>query len=244
MRIIFSKKPFPFCHPVTRRPRRHTCTAKGAAGGSKHAQKVMAAVAAACLEATQSIKIFVCCDEGISPDNNKLVSFPQRLVCVLTLMCLGFVLNFPKCDRKSPAQKRVFIGVMASTDPLRVSPSPGRLRIIRARASRVLEAIKTGRRTTSGTLLRQLLGSARSCLRPRQTVALWTIKINAVVRQHGMRHGQSKQQFAALLDRICGAVGPECAAMDCGGDPVSWRTVALSWSGDSPWPRPTPTTSS
>ena len=190
---------FSFYHPVTRRLRRYTCMVMGAAGGSKCAQKVMAAVAAY-LGAVHEIKIFVYCDEGISSSNDKLVAFLQHLVYVLTLMWLGFILNLPKCDRKSPAQQRVFIGVMASTSPLRVSPSPGRLRIIRARASRVLEAVKTGR-PLSGTLLRQLLGSARSCLRLHQTVALWTIKINAVVRQHAIRHGQSKRQFAAVVDR-------------------------------------------
>ena len=128
------------------------------------------------------------------------MAFLQHLVYVLTLIYLGVILNFPKSDRRSPTQQCVFIGVMASTAPLRVSPSPGRLRIIRARAGRLLEAIKTGRRLP-GTLLRQLLGSARSCLRLHQTMPLWTIKINAVVRQHAMRHGQSKRQFAALLDR-------------------------------------------
>ena len=190
---------FSFYHPVTRRLRRYTCMVMGAAGGSKCAQKVMAAVAAY-LGAVCEIKIFVYCDEGISSSSSKLMSYLQHLVYVLTLMWLGFILNLPKCDRSSPAQRRVFIGVMASTNPLRVSPSPGRLRIIRARASRVLEAIKTGR-PLSGTLLRQLLGSARSCLRLHQTVALWTIKVNAVVRQHGIRHGQSKRQFAAVVDR-------------------------------------------
>ena len=161
---------FSFHHPVSRRLRRCTCMVMGAAGGSKCAQKVVAAVAA-CLGAVCEIKIFVCCDEGISSSNNKLVSFLQHLVHVLTLTWLGFMLNLPKCDRKSPAQQRVFIGAMASTNPFRVSPSPGRLRIVRARANRVLEAVKTGR-PLSGTLLRQLLGSTRSCLRLHQAMAL------------------------------------------------------------------------
>ena len=190
---------FSFYHPVTRRLRRYTCMVMGAAGGSKCAQKIMAAVAAH-LQAVLGIKIFVYCDEGISSHVSRLMAFLQHLVYVLTLIYLGVILNFPKSDRRSPTQQCVFIGVMASTAPLRVSPSPGRLRIIRARAGRLLEAIKTGRRLP-GTLLRQLLGSARSCLRLHQTIPLWTIKINAVVRQHAMRHGQSKRQFAALLDR-------------------------------------------
>jgi len=190
---------FSFYHPVTRRLRRYTCMVMGAAGGSKCAQKIMAAVASH-LGATLQIKIFVYCDEGISSHAVKLMSYLQHMVYVLVLMYLGIILNFPKSDGAFPSQQRVFIGVMASTNPLRVSPSPGRLRIIRARASRVLESITTGR-PMSGTLLRQLLGSARSCLRLHQTVALWSIKINAVVRQHAMRHGQSTRQFAASVDR-------------------------------------------
>ena len=221
---------FSFHHPVSRRLRRCTCMVMGAAGGSKCAQKVVAAVAA-CLGAVCEIKIFVCCDEGISSSNNKLVSFLQHLVHVLTLTWLGFMLNLPKCDRKSPAQQRVFIGAVASTNPFRVSPSPGRLRIVRARANRVLEAVKTGR-PLSGTLLRQLLGSACSCLRLRQTVALWTIKVNAVVRQHGMRHGQSKRQFAAVVDRS--------ALQWIVTRSASWRRAIPGRSGGSPWPRPAP----
>ena len=62
----------------------------------------------------------------------------RQAVSTTVKVVLGIKLNWEKTDLSGPSQQRIFLGILADTVRLRVSPSPGRLRLLREKAQSIL----------------------------------------------------------------------------------------------------------
>ena len=186
-----------FYHPVTGQLYCYRAMCMGISGGSRVAQLISSAVVR-WLKANMGISEYAYCDEFINQKRGQLMSFLQQTVSVAVKVILGIRLNWEKTDRAVPSQTRVFLGILADTFRLRVSPSPGRLRLMREKALSIREDWLAGRRVQAARL-RSLAGSARSCLRLHSTMGFRTIKITAALRQHSQRCGPSRASFRKHL---------------------------------------------
>ena len=186
-----------FHHPIT--GELHCCLAMcmGFSGGSRVAQIVTSAIVR-WLKATLAITEFSHCDEFIGGAPSPISAHLRQVVSTTVKVILGIKLNWEKTDLAGPSQQRTFLGIVADTVRLRVSPSPGRLRLLREKAQVILDDWSASRRM-SACRLRSLAGSARSCLRIHSTMGFRTIKITAALRQHSQRHGPSRADFRQPL---------------------------------------------
>ena len=186
-----------FYHPVTGELYCYLAMCMGISGGSRVAQTVTSAIVR-WLQATLAINEFAYCDEFIGVHGGKLLAFLKQVVSTTVKVILGIKLNWDKTDLAGPSHQRIFLGILADTARLRVSPSPGRLRLLREKAQSILSDWLAGA-PVSASRLRSLAGSARSCLRIHSTMGFRTIKITAALRQHAQRHGPSRADFRQPL---------------------------------------------
>ena len=188
-----------FYHPVSGELYCYLAMCMGISGGSRVAQMCTGAICR-WMGVNLSIPAFSYCDEFINKRQGRLMSFLQQIVTVSVLIMFGVRLNWEKTDLALPCQQRIFLGILADTTRLRVSPSPGRLRPLREAARSILEDW-LAERPVSASRLRSLAGSARSCLRLHSTMGFRTIKITAALRQHAQRHSPSRADFRRPLQR-------------------------------------------
>ena len=186
-----------FYHPVTGKLYCYLAMCMGISGGSRVAQTVTSAIVR-WLKATLAISEFSYCDEFIGGASRALPAYIRQAVSTTVKVILGIKLNWEKTDLAGPSQQRIFLGILADTVRLRVSPSPGRLRLLREKAQSILTDWLAGT-PVSASRLRSLAGSARSCLRIHSTMGFRTIKITAALRQHSQRHGPSRADFRRPL---------------------------------------------
>ena len=186
-----------FYHPVTGELYCYLAMCMGISGGSRVAQTVTSAIVR-WLKATLAISEFSYCDEFIGGALRPLPAYLRQVVSTVVKVIFGIKLNWEKTDLAGPRQQRMFLGILADTARLRVSPSPGRLRLLREKAQSILDDWLAGR-PASACRLRSLAGSARSCLRIHSTMGFRTIKITAALRQHSQRHGPSRADFRRPL---------------------------------------------
>ena len=186
-----------FYHPITGDLYCHLAMCMGISGGSRVAQVTTSAIVR-WLKANLSIREFSCCDEFIGGAPDPLSAFLRQVVSTTVKVIFGVKLNWEKTDLAGPSQQRVFLGILADTMRLRVSPSPGRLRLMREKAQSILDDWLAAK-PASACRLRSLAGSARSCLRIHSTMGFRTMKITAALRQHSQRHGPSRADFRRPL---------------------------------------------
>ena len=186
-----------FYHPVTGELYCYLAMCMGISGGSRVAQTVTSAIVR-WLKSTLAITEFSYCDEFIGGAMGALPAYLRQAVSTTVKVILGIKLNWEKTDLSGPSQQRIFLGILADTVRLRVSPSPGRLRLLREKAQSILADWLEGT-PVSASRLRSLAGSARSCLRIHSTMGFRTIKITAALRQHSQRHGPSRADFRRPL---------------------------------------------
>ena len=189
-----------FWHPITGQLRAYNSMTMGIKGGSRAAQLTTSTV---CnwAQARMGMSLFPYCDEIASQAKSRMLSFLQQTVLVMVMVWLSMVFDWQKTKLDAPRRDMLFLGIATDTSgPIKVAPSPGRLATLRARAGEILEMFKTGR-PVAGTLLRQLVGSARSMGRLHMTVGVMTIKITVAIRQHGLRNGVTRVQFARPVQR-------------------------------------------
>ena len=183
---------FLFYHPVTRELRQYVVLSMGIAGGSRVAN--LASQLIADKMAALHIPTFSYCDELLTQQETRTLSYIAHMILTATCVYLNVMVNFKKTDLAEPAKQRVFIGVQLDSELFRVAPSPGRLRIMRARADHILVAFQAGR-PVSGTLLRELAGTARSMLRLHMVIGFKTLRLTMAICQHGRRFGVTKAAF-------------------------------------------------
>lgn len=188
----YNRQLFLFYHPVTRELRQYVVLSMGIAGGSRVANLASQLVADKMM--ALGIHTFSYCDELLSQQETATLGYIAHMVLTATCVYLSVMVNFKKTDLRDPARQRVFIGVLLDSALYRVAPSPGRLRILRARAISILDAF-LAEKPVSGTLLRELAGTARSMLRLHMAIGFHTLKLTIAICQHGRRHGVTKAQF-------------------------------------------------
>ena len=186
-----------FYHPVTGELYCYLAMCMGISGGSRVAQTVTSAIVR-WLKATLAIAEFAHCDEFIGGAQRALSAYLRQTVATAVRVLFGVKLNWEKTDLAGPSQQRTFLGILADTVRLRVSPSPGRRRLLREKAQAILTDWLSGA-PASASRLRSLAGSARSCLRLHSTMGFRTMKITAALRQHAQRHGPSRADFRRPL---------------------------------------------
>ena len=188
-----------FWHPVRRVLQRHLALVMGIKGGSRVAQLTTSELSKV-LRLRLQMKIHPCCDETASMQRTRLLACPQQIVIILTMVWLNIIVNWEKTLSANPQQTMLFIGMTASTSPLRVAPSQGRLRVMREVAQDVLRRFKENK-PVRGSWLRRLLGIARSMLRMHHTVGCRTLKLTVVARQHALQWGNSRSDFDHPIER-------------------------------------------
>ena len=188
-----------FYHPVSGELYCYLAMCMGISGGSRVAQMCTGAICR-WMGVNLFIPAFSHCDEFICKRKGRLLSFLQQVVTVAVLVLFGVRLNWEKTDLAVPCQQRIFLGILADTTRLRVSPSPGRLRLLREAARSIREDWLAGK-PVSASRLRSLAGSARSCLRLHSTMGFRTIKTTAALRQHAQRHSPSRRDFRRPLQQ-------------------------------------------
>jgi len=186
-----------FYHPVTGELYCYLAMCMGISGGSRVAQTVTSAMVR-WLKATLAIAEFACCDKFFGGAQRALSAYLRQTVATAVRVLFGVKLNWEKTDLAGPSQQRKFLGILADTVRLRVSPSPRRLRLLREKAQAILTDWLSGA-PVSASRLRSSAGSARSCLRLHSTMGFRTTKITAALRQHAQRHGPSRADFRRPL---------------------------------------------
>ena len=126
-----------FYHPVTGELYCYLAMCMGISGGSRVAQTVTSAIVR-WLKSTLATTEFSYCDEFIGGATGALPACLRQAVSTTVKVILGIKLNWEKTDLSGPSQQRIFLGILADTVRLRVSPSPGRLRLLREKAQSML----------------------------------------------------------------------------------------------------------
>ena len=188
-----------FWHPVRRVLQCYRALVMGIKGGSRVAQLTTSELSNI-LRTRLQMKIHPYCDEIASQQRTRLLAYLQQMVIVLVMVWLCIIVNWEKTLCSSPKQTMLFLGMTASTNPLRVAPSPGRLRVMRELAQDMLLRFKQNQ-PVRGAWLRRLLGIARSMLRLHHVIGCKTLKLTVVARQHALQYGSTRADFNRPIER-------------------------------------------
>ena len=188
-----------FWHPVRRVLQCYRALVMGIKGGSRVAQLTTSELSKV-LRLRLQMKIHPYCDEIASMQRTRLLAYLQQVVIILTMAWLNIIVNWEKTLWANPRQTMLFLGMTASTNPLRVAPSQGRLRVLREVAQDMIRRFKENT-PVRGSWLRRLLGIARSMLRMHHTIGCWTLKLTVVARQHALQCGNSRSDFDRPIER-------------------------------------------
>lgn len=188
-----------FWHPVRRVLQRYRALVMGIKGGSRVAQLTTSELCKV-LRLRLKMKLHPYCDEIAAMQSTRLLAYLQQIVIILLMVWLGIIVNWEKTICASPQQTMLFLGIEASTNPLRVAPAPGRLRVMRELASDMLTRFKQNK-PVRGAWLRRLLGIARSMLRLHHTIGCRILKLTVISRQHALQYGISRTDFDRPIER-------------------------------------------
>ena len=188
-----------FWHPTRRVLQCYLALVMGIKGGSRVAQLTTSELSKV-LRMRLQMKIHPCCDEIASMQRTRLLAHLQQIVVILIMVWLYIIVNWEKTLWANPQQTMLFLGMTATTNPLRVAPSQGRLRAMREVARDMLQRFKENT-PVRGSWLRRLLGIARSMLRLHHTMGCRTLKLTVVARQHALQHGNSRSDFDRPTER-------------------------------------------
>jgi len=188
-----------FWHPVRRVLQCCLALVMGIKGGSRVAQLTTSELSKV-LRLRLQMKLHPYCDEMASMQRTRLLAYLQQIVIILMMVWLNIIVNWEKTLWANPRQTMLFLGMTASTNPLRTAPSQGRLRVMREVAQDMLQRFKDNK-PVRGSWLRRLLGMARSMLRVHHTIGCRTLKLTAAARQHALQHGNSRADFDCPIER-------------------------------------------